>query len=137
MATKPAIETFEVRKDFGKKTALENVSLSVAEGTIHAILGPNGAGKTTLVKILATLLKPTGGRATVFGHDVVKEANRVRDLISLTGQSASMDEDLTGTENLVLLARLFGYSPSVARKRSGELLEAFELSDAAGRLVKN
>lgn len=131
-----AIEAVDVKKTFGKKTAIENISLQVEAGSIHAILGPNGAGKTTFVKILATLLKPNEGVAKVFGHDVVKESAQVRDMISLTGQSTSVDEDMTGAENLILLARLLGYSPSGARQRTKDLLEAFDLADAGKQLVK-
>ncbi|MFF5483676.1 ATP-binding cassette domain-containing protein, partial [Streptomyces sp. NPDC012935] len=106
-------------------------------GTVYGVLGPNGAGKTTTVKMLATLLRPDGGEAHVFGHDVVREADAVRGRVSLTGQYASVDEDLTGTENLVLLARLLGHRKPAARERAAQLLEAFGLTDAAGKQVKN
>src|SRR4051794_16527123 len=101
------------------------------------MLGPNGAGKTTTIRMLATLLRPDSGTARVLGHDIVTEADAVRGLVSLTGQLASVDEDLSGRENLVLVGRLLGYSRSQARARAAELLEAFGLGDAAGRLVKN
>jgi ABC-2 type transport system ATP-binding protein len=104
---------------------------------VYGLLGPNGAGKTTTIRMLATLLRPDAGTARVFGHDVVREADAVRSRVSLTGQFASVDEDLTGFENLVLLARLLGYSRRQARERASELLDAFGLSEAAARQVKN
>ncbi len=116
---------------------MDGVDLSVPAGTVYGVLGPNGAGKTTTVKMLATLLRPDGGQAHVFGHDVVREADEVRGRVSLTGQYASVDEDLTGTENLVLLGRLLGHHKKAARERAGQLLEAFGLSEAAARQVKH
>ena len=101
------------------------------------MLGPNGAGKTTTIRMLATLLRPDAGTARVLGHDIVEEADAVRGLVSLTGQLASVDEDLTGRENLILLGRLLGLRRAAAKERATELLEAFGLSEAAGRLVKN
>ena len=101
------------------------------------MLGPNGAGKTTTIRMLATLLRPDAGTARVLGHDIVDEADAVRGLVSLTGQLASVDEDLTGRENLILLGRLLGLRRADAKARAAELLEAFGLADAAGRLVKN
>jgi ABC-2 type transport system ATP-binding protein len=133
----PAIETKGLVKVFGENRAVDGIDLQVPAGTVYGVLGPNGAGKTTAVKMLATLLRPDGGEARVFGHDVVREPDAVRARVSLTGQYASVDEDLTGTENLVLLARLLGYSKPSARKRAGLLLESFGLSDAAGRQVKH
>jgi len=103
---------------------------------VFGLLGPNGAGKTTAVRILATLVRPDGGHATVCGHDVVRNAHQVRQLTGLTGQYASVDEALTGTENLVLIARLTGQSRAAARSRARDLLAAFRLEDAAGRAVK-
>ncbi len=103
---------------------------------MYGLLGPNGAGKTTTIRILATLLRPDSGRARVLGHDVVAEADAVRGLVSLTGQLASVDDDLTGRENLTLLGRLLGHRPRAARARADELLGAFGLEEAAGRLVK-
>ncbi|MCZ4611608.1 ATP-binding cassette domain-containing protein [Streptomyces sp. Lzd4kr] len=132
-----AIETAGLVKTFGETRAVDGVDLAVPAGTVYGVLGPNGAGKTTTVKMLATLLRPDGGEAHVFGHDVVREADAVRGRVSLTGQYASVDEDLTGTENLVLLARLLGHAKPAARERSGQLLEAFGLTDAAGKQVKN
>ncbi|MGW5633685.1 ATP-binding cassette domain-containing protein [Streptomyces sp. NPDC003832] len=132
-----AIETAGLVKTFGDTRAVDGVDLSVPAGTVYGVLGPNGAGKTTTVKMLATLLRPDGGEAHVFGHDVVREADEVRSRVSLTGQYASVDEDLTGTENLVLLGRLLGHSKQAARRRSEQLLEAFGLSEAAAKQVKH
>ncbi|AZQ36091.1 ATP-binding cassette domain-containing protein [Streptomyces cyaneochromogenes] len=132
-----AIETAGLVKTFGETRAVDGVDLAVPAGTVYGVLGPNGAGKTTTVKMLATLLRPDGGEAHVFGHDVVREADEVRGRVSLTGQYASVDEDLTGTENLVLLGRLLGHGKQAARQRSGQLLEAFGLTEAAGKQVKN
>jgi len=133
----PAIETAGLIKTFGDNRAVDGVDLTVPPGTVYGLLGPNGAGKTTVVRMLATLLRPDGGEARVFGHDVVREADAVRGRVSLTGQYASVDEDLTGTENLVLLARLLGHSKSQARDRAAQLLAAFGLTEAADRQVKN
>jgi ABC-2 type transport system ATP-binding protein len=132
-----AIETAGLVKTFGETRAVDGVDLAVPAGTVYGVLGPNGAGKTTTVKMLATLLRPDGGEAHVFGHDVVREADEVRGRVSLTGQYASVDEDLTGTENLVLLARLLGHGKPAARHRAEQLLEAFGLSEAAGKQVKH
>ncbi|MGY3337314.1 ABC-2 type transport system ATP-binding protein [Streptomyces filamentosus] len=132
-----AIETEGLVKTFGGNRAVDGIDLRVPTGTVYGVLGPNGAGKTTAVKVLATLLRPDEGRARVFGHDVVAEADAVRGRVSLTGQYASVDEDLTGTENLVLLARLLGHGRPAARERSAQLLEAFGLADASDRQVKN
>jgi len=130
-----AIETSRLTKTFGATRALDGVDLRIREGSVYGLLGPNGAGKTTTIRILATLLRPDSGTATVLGHDVVHEAATVREKVSLTGQYASVDEDLTGTENLVLVGRLLGLSWRDARRRSTELLEAFGLAEAAGRQV--
>src|ERR671910_924506 len=121
---------------FGESTAVDGVDLAVPTGMVYGLLGPNGAGKTTTIRMLATLLRPDAGRARVFGHDVVREADAVRGRVSLTGQFASVDEDLTGLENLVLIARLLGHSRAQSRVRAGELLDAFGLTEAAGRQVK-
>ncbi len=131
-----AIETSGLIKIFGDNRAVDGVDLTVPAGTVYGLLGPNGAGKTTVVRMLATLLRPDGGSARVFGNDIVKQADAVRSRVSLTGQYASVDEDLTGTENLMLLARLLGYSKAQARERAAQLLEAFGLTDAADRQVK-
>ncbi|MFF0163188.1 ATP-binding cassette domain-containing protein [Streptomyces sp. NPDC005263] len=132
-----AIETAGLVKTFGETRAVDGVDLAVPAGTVYGVLGPNGAGKTTTVKMLATLLRPDGGQAQVFGHDVVREADEVRGRVSLTGQYASVDEDLTGTENLILLGRLLGHAKKAARERAGQLLEAFGLTDAGAKQVKH
>jgi ABC-2 type transport system ATP-binding protein len=131
-----AIEASGLVKTFGRTQAVAGVDLAVPRGAVYGVLGPNGAGKTTTVRILATLLRPDAGEARVLGHDVVAESDIVRGLVSLTGQLASVDDDLTGRENLVLLGRLLGYSRPRAKTRAAELLEAFDLAEAAGRLVK-
>jgi ABC-2 type transport system ATP-binding protein len=130
-----AIQTTGLTKSFGKTRALAGVDLRIRKGSVYGLLGPNGAGKTTTIRILATLLKPDGGTATVLGRDVVRESATVREKVSLTGQYASVDEDLTGHENLVLVGRLLGLGWRVARERASELLDAFGLGDAAGRQV--
>ena len=130
-----AIETSGLTKSFGETRALDGLDLQVRAGTVYGLLGPNGAGKTTAIRILATLLRPDAGSARVLGHDVVRDARTVRQKVSLTGQYASVDEDLTGFENLVLVARLLGFSWRVSRERAAELLEAFALADAGGRQV--
>ena len=132
-----AIETSGLEKSFGTSRALCGVDLVVRRGSVYGILGPNGAGKTTTIRILATLLRPDAGEARVLGHDVVRDADAVRRAISLTGQFASVDEDLTGEENLILLGRLLGFRHRQAKARAVELLDAFELVQAAGRLVKS
>jgi len=116
--------------------ALDGVDLAVEEGTVLGLLGPNGAGKTTTVRILATLLRPDAGHATVMGFDVVKEAQQLRTVIGLSGQYAAVDENLTGRENLWMFGRLYQLSSPEAKKRADELLEQFELTDAADRVVK-
>jgi ABC-2 type transport system ATP-binding protein len=131
-----AIEATGLRKSFGETRAVDGVDLAVPRGAVYGVLGPNGAGKTTTIRMLATLLRPDGGTARVLGRDVVAEADAVRGLVSLTGQLASVDDELTGRENLMLLGRLFGYRTKAARARADELLAAFGLDDAAGRLVK-
>jgi len=139
MTTHPAlaIEATGLAKSFGETRAVDGVDLSVRGGSVYGVLGPNGAGKTTTIRMLATLLRPDAGSAKVLGHDIVKEADAVRGVVSLTGQLASVDEDLTGRENLILIGRLLGLKGPAVRQRATELLEAFGLSDAAGRLVKN
>ncbi|MPZ26401.1 MAG: ATP-binding cassette domain-containing protein [Micromonosporaceae bacterium] len=123
-------------KHFGETKALDGVDLAVRPGTVLGLLGPNGAGKTTAVRVLATLLRPDAGRASVNGYDVVNDAHQVRQLIGLTGQYASVDETLTGTENLLLIGRLLGIPKPQAKQRARELLAQFELTDAASRATK-
>jgi ABC-2 type transport system ATP-binding protein len=130
-----AIETNALVKTYGATRALDGVDLRIPQGTVYGLLGPNGAGKTTTVRTLATLIKPDSGSATVLGHDVLREAKLVRQKVSLTGQYASVDEDLTGTENLVLVGRLLGFSWKQARQRAAEMLEAFGLTEASTRQV--
>jgi ABC-2 type transport system ATP-binding protein len=137
MSTPLAIEATGLVKTFGELRAVDGVDLAVRTGSVYGVLGPNGAGKTTTIRMLATLLRPDEGEARVMGHDIVREADAVRSAVSLTGQLASVDEDLTGRENLILLGRLLGLSRSQAKERADELLDAFGLSEAAGRLVKN
>jgi oleandomycin transport system ATP-binding protein len=131
-----AIQAEGLVKRFGETVALAGVDLSARTGTVLAVLGPNGAGKTTAVRILATLLQPDEGRATVAGFDVVRQAHQVRRLIALTGQYAAVDETLTGVENLMLIGRLLGQSRPAARRRAEELLDEFALADAGGRAAK-
>jgi oleandomycin transport system ATP-binding protein len=123
-------------KRFGDTVALDGIDLAVRTGSVFGLLGPNGAGKTTAVRILATLLRPDGGYAAVCGHDVVDHAHQVRQLTGLTGQYASVDETLTGLENLILIGRLTGRSRAEARARARDLLAVFRLSDAADRAAK-
>jgi ABC-2 type transport system ATP-binding protein len=132
-----AISARGLIKRFGNVHAVDGIDLDVPRGMIFAILGPNGAGKTTLMRMLATLLRPDGGRALVMGHDVAGAPGDVRAAIAMTGQFASLDEDLTGRDNLVLLARLWGFKGAAARARADDLLGAFDLSDAALRQVKD
>ena len=128
-----AVEIKDLVKTFGKNRAVDGVSLSIPVGKICGVLGPNGAGKTTIINILATLLKPDGGSAKVFGYDVQKEAQKVRQLIGLTGQFASVDEELSATENLVIFGRLLGLSRAESKLKAQELLEEFGLNEAADR----
>jgi ABC-2 type transport system ATP-binding protein len=132
----PAIIVEELRKHFGEVKAVDGVDLQVQPSTVFGLLGPNGAGKTTIVRILTTLLRPDGGRATVFGYDVVRDAERLRHEIGLAGQSAAVDENLTGLENLEMVGRLYHLSAAEARRRAEAILERFELSDAAHRTAK-
>jgi ABC-2 type transport system ATP-binding protein len=131
-----AVEAEGLRKRFRATEAVRDLNLTVPAGTIYGLLGPNGAGKSTTVKILATLLRPDGGRAAVLGHDVVRDAAAVRRRIALAGQAATVDEDLTGRENLLFLGRLSGLSRAGTRTRAAGLLEAFDLTAAGGRQVK-
>lgn len=128
-----AVDAKGLVKVFGDNRAVDGVNMQVAEGIIYGVLGPNGAGKTTVINILATLLNADGGTAKIFGYDVQKEPQIVRQLIGLTGQSASVDEVLSATENLVIFSRLFGLNRKQARQKTAELLEEFNLSEAAKR----
>jgi ABC transporter DrrB family efflux protein len=134
--TPPAVRVERVVKRFGSTTALAGVDLEVPEGMVFGLLGPNGAGKTTLVRILATLLEPDAGRAELLGLDVVADSSKVREQLALTGQFAAVDELLTGRENLEMFGRLFRLSRAEARRRASELLDRFELADAADRTAK-
>ncbi|MET7278357.1 ATP-binding cassette domain-containing protein [Kribbella sp. NPDC005582] len=131
-----AIEAVGLVKKYGNTTALAGVDLTVPTGTVLGVLGPNGAGKTTAVRILGTLLRPDAGHATVGGYDVVREAAKVRGIIGLTGQYASVDEDMSGRRNLVMIGRLLGMSRADSRLRAEKLLERFELIDAGDRIAK-
>jgi ABC-type multidrug transport system ATPase subunit len=132
----PAIEADGLRKSFGDVVALDGLSFAAPRGSVLGLLGPNGSGKTTSVSILGTALRPDGGRATVQGLDVVRDAARVRRLIGFAGQFAAVDPNLTGRENLALIGRLSRLGRAQARTRAGELLEGFGLSGAGGRLVR-
>src|SRR5581483_2971094 len=131
-----AIQAEGLVKRFGETEALAGVTLAARTGTVLGVLGPNGAGKTTAVRVLATLIEPDAGSATVGGYDVLKDAHQVRQLIGLTGQYAGVDEMLTGTENLVLIGRLLGMSRPDSKARAAELLERFDLWDAKDRAAK-
>ena len=133
VGTQPAIRTRGLVKDFGSNRAVDHIDLEVAQGEIFGVLGPNGAGKTTTLRMLATLLPIDGGSAEIFGVDVAKRPHVIRQLIGLTGQYASVDEDLTAIENLVLFGRLQGLTAPRAKAIAGELLEQFALEDAATR----
>jgi ABC-2 type transport system ATP-binding protein len=128
-----AIKAHKLVKVFGDNRAVDELDLEVPQGSIYGVLGPNGAGKTTTINMLATLMRPDGGKAEIFGHDVEEEAQVVRQLIGVTGQYASVDETLSATENLMIFSRLLGLSAKEARKKSAELLEEFGLSEAAKR----
>jgi ABC-2 type transport system ATP-binding protein len=135
--TELAIEAEGLVKVFGDNRAVDGIDLAVRRGTVYGVLGPNGAGKTTTIRVLATLLHPDGGTARVLGHDVVHDAAAVRARISLTGQFASVDEELNGRENLQLLGWLLGLGKRRAATRADELLAAFGLGDAAEQLVRD
>jgi ABC-2 type transport system ATP-binding protein len=137
MTSPLAIEATGLVKAFGELRAVDGVDLAVPTGSVYGVLGPNGAGKTTTIRMLATLIHPDAGSARVLGHDIVDEADAVRGAVSLTGQLASVDEDLTGRENLILIGRLLGLRRAAAKARAAELLEAFGLAEAAGKLVKH
>lgn len=136
MATAFAIEVSGIRKSFGKQVVLKNINLNVPTGKVFALLGPNGAGKTTLINILSTLVIPDSGSVLVAGYDVVTNKERVKQSISLTGQSVAVDEMLTATENLQMMGRLSGLSASESRIRATELLKYFDLAEAAHKRMK-
>ncbi|OIJ88241.1 ATP-binding cassette domain-containing protein [Streptomyces colonosanans] len=131
----PAIEARGLIKVYGESRALDGIDLTIRRGQVFGFLGPNGAGKTTTIRILATLTRPSGGMVRVLGHDVMTEADAIRARVAVTGQFASLDEDLTGYENLLILGRLQGLSRAASRQRADDLLAAFDLTDAAGRPV--
>ncbi|SNR59631.1 ABC-2 type transport system ATP-binding protein [Actinomadura mexicana] len=132
---RPAIEAHGLVKRYGETRALDGIDLMVRRGQVFGFLGPNGAGKTTTIRILATLTRPDGGTARVLGHDLAGERSKIRARVSVTGQFAALDEDLTGYENLNILGRLHGLSRGAGRRRADDLLAAFELTDAGGRTV--
>ncbi|MFE7800650.1 ATP-binding cassette domain-containing protein [Nocardia sp. NPDC057440] len=132
-----AVEADGLVKVFGEQRAVDGVSLAVPQGSVYGVLGPNGAGKTTTIKMLATLLRPDGGSARIFGRDVVAEPTAVRSLVGVTGQYASVDEDLSATENLIIFSRLLGLSRIDSRRKAAELLEEFDLTEAANKPLKN
>ncbi|UKS28579.1 ATP-binding cassette domain-containing protein [Paenibacillus sp. HWE-109] len=132
-----AVEANGLVKTFGENRAVDGVHLNVPTGSIYGVLGPNGAGKTTTINMLATLLRPDAGSARIFGHDVVKESQIVRQLIGVTGQYASVDESLSASENLMIFSRLLGLGRAEARRKTADLLEEFGLSEAAKRPLKN
>ncbi len=130
-----AIEAKGLVKIFGTNHAVDGVDLNVEAGTVYGVLGPNGAGKTTTISMLATLLRPDGGEAKIFGHDVIRQPHMVRQLIGVTGQYASVDEKVSGIENMIVFGRLLGLSHGQAKTRGLELLESFGLADSAKRPV--
>ncbi|GHV07464.1 daunorubicin resistance protein DrrA family ABC transporter ATP-binding protein [Spirochaetia bacterium] len=130
-----AVEAHGLVKIFGSNRAVDGVSLNIPTGSICGVLGPNGAGKTTTINMLATLSKPDAGAAKIFGCDVMKETQKVRQLIGLTGQFASIDESLTATENLTIFGRLYGYSRKDSKRKANELLEEFGLTEAANKTL--
>ena len=134
--TTPVIEAEGLVKTFGDFTAVDDVSFEVQKGSVFGLLGPNGAGKTTIVRMMTTLAVPTRGTARVAGHDVIREPEAVRASMGLTAQSATVDELLTGRENLLLIGDLYGLPRRVVRARAGEVLDRFSLTDAGGKVVK-
>jgi ABC-2 type transport system ATP-binding protein len=136
MSSSPAIEADGLVKHFGETVAVDDVSFAVPRGAVLGLLGPNGAGKTTTVRMMTTLTTPTSGTARVAGHDVIREPDAVRRAMGLTGQSATVDELLTGRENLWLIGSLYGLDRATIRRQSDDLLERFSLTEAAGRIIK-
>lgn len=132
-----AIEINNLTKTFGQQTAVDHISFKIKRGEVFGILGPNGAGKTTTLRMMTTLLQPTSGAINIFGHDVKKEPQVVRSLFGLTGQYASVDEDISARENLMIFSRLNGLSRKAAKKRSTELLQEFSLADSADKAITN
>jgi ABC-2 type transport system ATP-binding protein len=132
-----AVEARGLVKTFGQNRAVDGVDVRVQTGTVYGFLGPNGAGKTTVIRMLGTLLRPDAGEATIFGYDLFRQPQAVRQLIGITGQYASVDEELSATENLVLFARLIGLSRPAAKARAKHLLAEFGLTDAASRPLKH
>jgi daunorubicin resistance ABC transporter ATP-binding subunit len=132
-----AVETSRLRKQFGDFTAVSGIDLHVPAGSVVSLLGPNGAGKTTIVRMLATLSRPTSGTALVCGHDVVREADAVRRVISLTGQFAALEANLTARENLVLMARLRGYGKAAAARIADGLVDRYDIGEFRDQLVKS
>ena len=132
-----AVEASGLVKTFGDNRAVDGVNLNVKTGSIYGVLGPNGAGKTTTIRMLATLLRPDAGSASIFGQDVVKNPQLVRQLIGVTGQYASVDETLSATENLIIFSRLLGLGRTAAKRKAAELLEEFGLTEAAKRPLKH
>jgi ABC-2 type transport system ATP-binding protein len=135
-AAEPAVEAIDLVKHFGETKAVDGVSFSVPQGSVLGLLGPNGAGKTTIVRMLTTLSKPTSGTGRVSGHDILKEPEQVRRSIGLTGQAATVDELLTGRENIRLIGRLYGLPLDYIASTADQLLEQFQLTDAADRIAK-
>jgi len=131
----PAITAIGLRKSYGEHVVLDGIDLAVQPGTVFALLGPNGAGKTTTVQILSTLIHPDGGQATLAGYDLNREPARVREVIGVTGQYSAVDKLLTGRENLMMMADLYHLGRARANARAQELLEQFELTEAAGQLA--
>ncbi|WP_410876842.1 ATP-binding cassette domain-containing protein [Nocardia sp. A7] len=131
-----AIEAAALTRTYGKNTVVDKVDLRVPAGQVHALLGPNGSGKTTTVRMLATLARPTSGRAAICGFDTVRQADSAKRQVGLVGQFHAVDPRLTGRQNLVLLARLNGFRAAAARRHAGELLDRFELAEAADRVVR-
>jgi len=136
MSNDVAVEVWGLRKNFGQNEVLRGLDLAVPKGKIFALLGQNGAGKTTMVRMLSTLLKPDGGQVRVLSHELPRESDSVRSKISMTGQYVALDEDLSGEQNLIMIARLLGYKSAGAKDRAKELLSMFDLSAAGGKLVK-
>ena len=136
MNAAPAVEALHLVKHFDDTVAVDDISFEVPQGSVLGLLGPNGAGKTTTVRMMTTLSRPTGGTARVAGHDVIKEPDAVRRAMGLTGQTATVDELLTGRENLALISTLYGLDRVTARRVGGDLLERFSLTDAGERVVK-